>query len=299
MRETAGAAPGARTRAWSRRPLALLLAAGAATGAVTLAVTLGASGSGGGGRGPVAAPPDPAAVRLLDRAAMTAQAAAAAPVRDGQYLYTKTTGFSTSLAETGNGGMEAARTDESAERWVSADGSTGTLTRTASGTSQDPAPGKGRATINSPTHRFLESLPTDPDRLLETIYADTRLNHGAGSGSTTGPDQEAFVAIGDLLRTVEAPPGVSAALYRAAARIPGVVLVPGATDAAGREGVAVARIHNGERTEWIFDKATTHLLGERTVLLKDSPWGKAGTAVTSTAVIARGIADEAGRAPGQ
>ncbi|MER5732867.1 CU044_5270 family protein [Streptomyces sp. NPDC002138] len=297
MRETAADALGTGHRSWSRRPLILLLAAGAATGAVTLAVTLGASGSGEGRPAPVR--PDPAAVRLLDSAAMAAQAGPAAPVRDGQYLYTKTTGFSMSLTEIRSGEMEAARTDESAERWVSVDGSTGTVTRTAGGTSRDPAPGRRTATLHNPTYRFLESLPTDPDRLLETIYADTRLNHGPGSGSTTGPDQEAFVAIGDLLRTVAAPPGVSAALYRAAARIPGVVLVPGATDAAGREGVAVARVHNGERTEWIFDKDTTHLLGERTVLLKDSAWGTAGTTVSSTAMIARGVTDEAGRTPGQ
>lgn len=169
--------------------------------------------------------------------------------------------------------MKASRTDESAERWVSVDGSAGTLTRTAQGEKSDPAPGRDAATINGPTYRFLESLPTDPDRLLERIYADARLGHGSDSGSTTGPDQEAFVAIGDLLRTVEAPPGVSAALYRAAARIPDVVLVPEATDAAGRPGVAIARVHNGERTEWIFDRQSLRLLGERTVTLKDSAWG--------------------------
>jgi hypothetical protein len=193
--------------------------------------------------------------------------------------------------------MEALRTDESAERWVSVDGSSGTLTRTAKGTTTDPARGKDKASINGPTYRFLESLPTDPDRLLEMVYADARLNHGAGSGSTTGPDHQAFVAIGDLLRTVEAPPGVSAALYRAAARIPGVVLVPEATDAVGRKGVAVARVHDGERTEWIFDQQTMRLLGERTVLLKDSAWGKAGTPVTSVAVVARGITTEPGQPP--
>ncbi|WP_308108567.1 CU044_5270 family protein [Streptomyces antimicrobicus] len=186
---------------------------------------------------------------------------------------------------------EASRTDESAERWVSVDGSAGTVTRTARGTTTEFPAGKDRASLNGPTYRFLESLPTDPDRLLELIYADTRRNHGPGSNSTTGPDQQAFVAIGDLLRTVETPPGLSAALYRAAARIPGVVLVPEATDAVGRPGVAVARAHNGERTEWIFDRQTLRLLGERTVLLKKSPWGPTGTPVTSVAILTRGITD--------
>ncbi|MEU9033025.1 CU044_5270 family protein [Streptomyces sp. NPDC048383] len=278
----------------SRRPLALFLAAGATTCAVVLAVTLGVPTS---DEPPVAAPPDPAAVRLLDRAALAAQAVRAPAVRDGQFLYTRTIGHSTMLSEIEGGSMEAGRTDESAERWVSVDGSTGTWVRTARGMTTDPARGTDKASINGPTYRFLEALPTDPDQLLEVIYEDARLNHGDGSQSTTGPDQQAFVAIGDLLRTMEAPPGVSAALYRAAARIPGVILIPEATDAAGRDGVAIARVHEGERTEWIFDEHNLRLLGERTVLLKDSTWGKAGTPVTSVAIVARGVTDNAGRPP--
>ncbi|MEU3776318.1 CU044_5270 family protein [Streptomyces sp. NPDC032472] len=289
MRETSRGIDTVRVR--SRRPMALFLAAGVATCAVALALAIGVSDS---GEPPAVAKPEPAAVQLLDRVALAAHAAPAPTVRDGQFLYTKTVGHSTSLSETQDGQMEADRTDESAERWVSVDGSAGTVTRNAKGTTTDPARGKDKATINGPTYRFLESLPTDPDRLLEVIYADAKLNHGPGSGSTTGPDQQAFVAIGDLLRTVEAPPGVSAALYRAAARIPGVVLVPEATDAVGRTGVAIARVHKGERTEWIFDKESMRLLGERTVLLKDSAWGKAGTPVTSVAIVARGVVDEAG-----
>ncbi|MET9698973.1 CU044_5270 family protein [Streptomyces sp. NPDC006529] len=295
MGATGEAAEEARPdRARYRRRLVLSAAVGAAACTAMAAVTLGVGGS---GEHPAAVRTEPAAVRLLDRAALAAQAAPAPTVRDGQFLYTRTVGHSTSLSETANGGMEAAPTDESAERWVPVDGAGGTLTRTARGTSTDPAAGAVKANINHPTYRFLESLPTDPDRLLELIYADARRNHGGGSGSTTGPDQEAFVAIGDLLRTVEAPPGLSAALYRAAARIPGVVLVPESTDALGRTGVAVARVHHAERTEWIFEPATTRLLGERTVLLKDGPWGKTGTPVTSVAIAARGIADEPGQVP--
>ncbi|MEU9714511.1 CU044_5270 family protein [Streptomyces sp. NPDC047976] len=279
----------------SRRRAVLLLSAGAAACAVTLAVTLGTTGSGGPS---AAAPPDPAAVRLLDRVALTAQEAPAPAVRDGQFLYTRTTGHSTALSEVPGGAMEASRTDSSGERWLSVDGSAAPVERTASGGTRTlPWDGVSRATLNGPTYRFLESLPTDPGRLLELIYADARLNHGPGSGSTVGPDQAAFVAIGDLLRQMEAPPGVSAALYRAAARIPGVVLVPEATDAAGRSGVAVARVHRGERTEWIFDRSSLRLLGERTVALEDSSWGKAGTAVTSVAIVGRGVSDRAGETP--
>ncbi|MFG2618806.1 CU044_5270 family protein [Streptomyces sp. NPDC048507] len=297
MREAARSERTAPSRR-SKRPLFISLGVVAAACAVAVAFTLGGNGPGDHLE---AAKPDPAAVQLLDRIALAAAETSAPAVRDGQFLYTKTSGHSTSLSEVAGGEMEPARTDESAEQWVSVDGSAKTMTRTAKGTEVDPQtdPGQGKPSINGPTYRFLESLPTDPDKLLELIYADTRLNHGKDSGSTTGPDQEAFVAIGDLLRTMEAPPGVSAALYRAAARIPGVVMVPDSTDSVGRAGVAVARVHKGERTEWIFDKSSLRLLGERTLLLKDSAWGKAGTPVTSVSIVARGVTDRAGQLPRQ
>ncbi|MFG2294048.1 CU044_5270 family protein [Streptomyces sp. NPDC048603] len=295
MRETTRAersAAAARPR--PRRRLTLVLAAGVATCAVVAAVAFTGQDSGGS---PAVAKPEPAAVQLLDRVALAAQSSPLPTVRDGQFLYTRTKGFSTALSETTGGSMKPERTDESAEHWVSVDGSSGTVTRSAKGTTTDPAPGGAKSTVNGPTYRFLESLPTDPDKLLAKIYEDARLNHGEGTDSTTGPDQQAFVAIGDLLRTVEAPPGVSSALYRAAARIPGVVYVPDATDAAGRAGVAVARVHDGERTEWIFDKTSFRLLGERTVVLKKSAWGEAGTPVTSVAIVGRGITDKTGQQP--
>ncbi|WP_392895966.1 hypothetical protein [Streptomyces sp. LN699] len=80
------------------------------------------------------------------------------------------------------------------------DGSAGTLIRaekdTEAGPQADPQSDqqKGKPSINGPTYRFLETLPTDPAELSELIYAGARLNHGPDSGSTTGPDQEAFVA---------------------------------------------------------------------------------------------------------
>ncbi|MFD3700414.1 CU044_5270 family protein [Streptomyces sp. NPDC058646] len=292
MREITQGGRTARRR--SRRPLFLSLGVVAAACAVAVTFTLHGSGP---GQTATAARPEPAAVQLLDRVALAAGSAPAPAVRDGQFMYAKTVGHSTSLSEVaGDGGrMEAAPTDESAERWYSVDGSAGMTVRTGRGSETFP-PG-GPPTLNGPTYRFLETLPTDPDALLDLIYEDTRKQHGSGSGSTTGPDQQAFVAIGDMLGRFQAPPGLSAALYRAAARIPGVVLVPESKDAAGRTGVAVARVHNGERTEWIFDKQTMRLLGARTVALKDSDWGKAGTAVTSVAVVAQGVTDRPGQLP--
>jgi hypothetical protein len=114
-------------------------------------------------------------------------------------------------------------------------------------------------------------------------------------GHGPGPDQEAFVTIGDLLRTTIAPPKAAAALYRAAALIPGVTLIPDATDAAGRPGVAVGRIgpgvDGGIRDELIFSRATLQLLGERTVI------ARTGATTEASAIVARAFVDHYGQIP--
>jgi hypothetical protein len=242
----------------------------------------------------LAAPPPVSSevARFLERVALVAAKQPASRIRDDQYTYIKVTGFSTAL--NGDNG-QTERTDESQQEWTSVDGHGRTLQRNRGGDQWLSPPGKG--SLNAPTYQTLQGLPTDPSALLKMIYADTKLNHGVGTGSTTGPDQEAFVTIGDMLGDMPAPPQVSAALYRAAARIPGVTIVPGAVDAAGRKGIAVARDQHGTRTEWIFNKTTLRLLGTREVLLKNGPWGKVGTTVTSTAILDRGIVDKAGDTP--
>jgi hypothetical protein len=142
--------------------------------------------------------------------------------------------------------------------------------------------------LNDPTYRLLQTLPTNPHALLAMIY---RVERGHGPG----PDQEAFVTIGDLLRNTIAPPKVAAALYRAAALIPGVTLIPHATDAIGRPGVAVARIgpgvDGGIRDELIFSRATLQLIGERTVI------ARTGTTTSATAIIDRAFVDHRGQIP--
>ncbi|WP_434600162.1 CU044_5270 family protein [Streptomyces sp. A5-4] len=270
----------------------LILATTALVCGVAVTVALGLHTAGTGGAPTKQAQTSPAAVQLLNRIALTADEQPRTKVRNDQYTYIKVTGFTTAMnGDTGT----TERSSQAREEWTSVDGTGRTLQRAPGGDQWLAAPGAG--SLSSPTYRLLEQLPTDPGHLLKTIYKDTNLNHGSGTDSTTGPDQEAFVAIGDLLRGMTAPPNASEALYRAAARIPGVITVPEAVDAAGRHGVAVARVHDGERTEWIFDKKSLHLLGECTVLLKDGAWGKAGAEVESIAIIGRGITDQPGHSP--
>ncbi|MFB8205376.1 CU044_5270 family protein [Kitasatospora purpeofusca] len=149
-----------------------------------------------------------------------------------------------------------------------------------------------KPSIGAPTYNYLAGLPTDPDALLKKIYAETK-----GQGRT--PDQQAFGTIGDLLREQIAPPAVSAALYRAAAKIPGVTAVADSADSSGRHGVAVAHEDSGVRTEWIFDPKSHEFLGEREVVVTDGDFGKAGTVIGHTAVLSRSITDKPGDEPKQ
>ncbi|MFJ9891669.1 CU044_5270 family protein [Streptomyces sp. NPDC091287] len=276
-------------RARRRWDLALGIAVAAGASVVVLSL-----GSGAPVTPSEVQPASAASVQLLERAALAAAATPQTKVRAGQYTYFKTVGHTSVLSETKVGEMELLRENEGMEQWTSVDGSEQTLQRKDGIDALLPGtPGQGN--LNAPTYMFLDALPTDPDVLLKRITDDAEAHHGAGSDSTTGPHQQAFVTIGDLLRNREAPPDITAALYRAAALIPGVDVVCDAVDAVGRHGVAVARTHDGERTEWIFDESTVRFLGERTVLLEDSAWGKAGTVVTSVALIQSGIVDEAGQ----
>ncbi|MEV8562234.1 CU044_5270 family protein [Streptomyces sp. NPDC051917] len=246
------------------------------------------------------------AVRLLDRISYAAASKPALAVRDDQYVYleSKITFIGASGGEDGSGTRMTWRMDPLHTRrvWLSVDGKQSGLLEEDrhqslweeifddGETTLDPIAAPG---LNAPTYRYLESLPTEPDALLRKIYAEAR-------GMGNSPDQQAFTTIGDLLRESLIPSNLGAALYRAAAKIPGVVLVPEAADAAGRHGVAVARLdtHSGQRTEWIFDERTLEFLGERSVQVKHVPDGpEPGTLMGSTAVMTRAIVDHPGEQP--
>ncbi|MFJ9443821.1 CU044_5270 family protein [Kitasatospora sp. NPDC101235] len=230
----------------------------------------------------------PVAAVVLDRAARAAEQQPASAARGDQFVYVK------SLDEWAKSEGEAPR---DREVWRSVDGSRrglllldGHLPNPGGSDEHgepEPAPYSG---IGS--YAYVAALPTDPDALLARIHADT-----AGLGP--GPDEEAFRTIGDLLREQIAPPAVSAALYRAAAKIPGVTVIDSVTDAAGRPGVAVARRDGGGKVEsqWIFDRSDYTFLGERTVAVTDGASVKKGDIMGQMTVLARAIVDEPGARP--
>ncbi|TDD87394.1 CU044_5270 family protein [Actinomadura rubrisoli] len=137
--------------------------------------------------------------------------------------------------------------------------------------------------IRPPLDRpYLDALPADPGALL-------RLMDGAGGDGDRG--DRLWESASNLLVSSAAPPPVQAALYRAIARIPGVRLVDRSEDAAGREGIAVARVNGAIRTELIFDRTSYAFLGERGVVVSTGDDGPAGALVSSSAVLRVSVAD--------
>ncbi|WP_049659790.1 CU044_5270 family protein, partial [Kitasatospora sp. MY 5-36] len=276
-----------------------------------VAVDLGGAGTPGRDHAAVAgggATGGSEAVRLLDRIALAAAGSEQPAVRADQFVYIESrVAFA---AQSAGGGPVTMAPAHTRQVWLSADGSRPGLLREEGGpdsrlgedgpvlhldqpgaTAWPEAPGGGGGpSVGEPTHAFVAALPIDPDALLRLVREQTR-------GQGQDPDQRAFTAIGDLLAETWAPPQVGAALYRAAERIPGVTVVASAVDAAGREGVAVARTAYGRQTQWVFDRSTYAFLGERTVLAEDGEAGPAGTVVGASAVLARAAADRVGELP--
>jgi hypothetical protein len=257
-----------------RRRLAIIIAAAGAAAATVLAVLPGNSSSA-----------SPAAMRLLAKIATAAAQQPGPRVRDSQFWYIK----SWVAFETCNGGSgDNCVLDKPHERqiWQSVSSLcvTGLLRENGQNTplaDSGDAKCPDRGGVNDPTYRFLQSLPTDPHALLSLIEREMQ-------GQQPRPE-EAFTTIGDLLREAITPPLVSAALYRAAALIPGVTVVADTTDAIGRHGVAVAMTSQGVRSEWIFSKQTFQYLGERDINIAD------GTTNGIAAVLHRAFVNHSGQ----
>jgi len=228
-----------RERAGGRRRLVALTATTVAAVIVAAGLTLTAlSGHHGPGGGGLPAG-NAAAARLLDKIATVAASQPRLNVRDDQYMYIASEDRWSSTYVDSGGQRTVVEPLHKREIWLSVSNvcKTGLLIDPSPGPATKLNDGAGSSCPNKgswgdPTYRFLQSLPTDPRTLLNMIYAATK---GAGQS----PDQEAFTTIGDALREAIAPPDISAALYRAAALIPGVRVVPHVTDILGQSGVGV------------------------------------------------------------
>jgi hypothetical protein len=225
-------------------------------------------------------------IQLANRMALVAATRKDTPAPAGGWVYvnSKTTDFF--ISENADAGTSTpVATVSNRQTWMSLDGSKGWLIQGGidqkkGGESLDGGAGPY---FNAPSYNFLADLPTDPDALLARIYTETK---GAGNG----PDSEAFTTVGDLLLESYPPAALYPALYRAAAKIPGVLVVDDAVDAAGHHGVALARVDElGVRDELIFDKKTYTFLGTREVYTVDLGGIKAGTVKFSLSILDRAL----------
>lgn len=245
----------------------------------------------GGGAGGTSATNERSAVTLLENIAFAAERELPSVVRYDQYVYIKSRVADTTYANGGPGKLDPVH---DREIWMAADGlREGLLEEDKDGlrhkvlSFSEDLLGTPRTTPSPTSFRELSKLPTDPDKMLDWLYETV-----AKEVDNEQPDQDyrAFVLFGDLIRESLMPPRVSAALYRAAAKIPGVEVVPDVRDTTGRTGIAVTRTGaDGEEEQLIFDKKTYTFLGER--VLDD------GKLTGSSSVMKRAVVDRTGQRP--
>ena len=246
-------------RAW-RLPVALVTAA--------LAIALLAVWPFGSGEGPSVSP---ALAATLNRLAQIAASGPSLVPHRGQYLFVASA--SNQESDTIANSKECVtHAPERRQVWIGADGSgllresfgTATFTSAADRSLCDAMP---KGAISQPgtsnlwfaPHCFsigpnnnVNALSTDPRKLLLQMR---RADGGPRSAS------EDFVHVGDFLRETDARPALRAALYRAAALIPGVRLLGEVRDHLGRVGLGVAYRNN----ELIFNPRTAALMAEQTI----------------------------------
>ncbi|UBU15696.1 CU044_5270 family protein [Nonomuraea gerenzanensis] len=250
------------------------LAAALTAGVIVAQVALAGSPASDGITGLVAAPPANAQ-QLLTAAAQVAAAEPDLRPGPGQYIHTELRVMR--YRAVGSAGTHLSGTEE---RWIPAAGAKQWLMREHQATAA-PVPGVPMPTQQVATQGTEDSLyesscateavtelqmsrwPADVAFLREQVRTEA-------AKYTAIPERlREWDAVGTLLRSAVSRPGLSAALYRVAAEIPGITLVPETVDAAGRAGIGVAIEHDGTRSELIFDHRTFGYLGEREVAIED------------------------------
>ncbi|HEX2316967.1 MAG TPA: CU044_5270 family protein [Thermomonospora sp.] len=161
---------------------------------------------------------------------------------------------------------------------------------------------KGRLVV-SPTgsamppsdYATVARLPRDPDALL----AWARRNAPPKAG-----DDRAFGLLSSLLNNNGVlPPDQEAAVYRAMAKIPRVVLDRAARDGRGRPALGVSLVVEGYvKQEILLDPATYAYRGHRATIVRDHtfPDGgtfRKGTVESESMRLAAGVVDRAGQRP--
>ncbi len=227
------------------------------------------------------------ATALLGHIALAAEhEKAPAGIRDDQFVYLKSR---TAFTVSENGGPAKLQPVHDREVWQSVDGTRKGLLEENTPDNEHVSLGtKGKkAGERSTYYRDLAKLPTGTEAMHDWLY---RVSADEVDAERPDGNDAAFMLFADLIQESLMPPEVGAALYRAAATIPGVDVVHDAKDLTGREGIAITRTTGQEKVQLIFDQKTYAFLGERVYDLH-------GTSMGGTSIITRAVVDKAGERP--
>jgi hypothetical protein len=221
---------------------------------------------------------------MLRLAAAEIRDEAPLPARPGQFVYVESV-----VAYDNVGALESSPKWEPPKQvnrkiWLAVDGVKAGLLREkqARGGQETDTP----LDANVPP-AYVTDLPTDPKAMRAWLYKNENKNP---------PDAEAWTKVGDTLREQYVTPAEQAAIFEAAATIPGTTLVKQA-DLAGRKGIAVSRLDGPVRFDYIFDAKTYHFMGERVVVVGHLPPYPKGAVSAFTAQLKVAIVDAAGQLP--
>ncbi|WP_165975445.1 CU044_5270 family protein [Actinomadura rubrisoli] len=277
-------------------------AVGALAAAIAIGVTVVQSSGGTDEHGRprpvvpgVPAAPVANASEALERAAHAAEARPFIPPRPDQWIYTEAR---TRTGKRPNGSLyKDPKKTVLVRSWHRADGKA-----TASYEGGKLVLSGTMPTTPPSDYASLAALPTEPDALLKWLYKEM----GGLGDSPEGRYATAYSMLGAILRDNVLPPAREAAVFRTIKRIPGVALVPGRVDAAGRPALGLGRVAEGWlHEELLLDPVTYAYLGERSVALKNhtsrgddgSVSVRKGELQNLTVRTKAGIVDKAGQLP--
>jgi hypothetical protein len=159
----------------------------------------------------------------------------------------------------------------------------------------------GRGGPLNVTYAWARSLPTDPAALLRYLEHHNNCSGIFNIGLHRTPYSDAFSEIITILESLYVlPPSPGAALFRAAALIPGVMVLRSVTDAAGGgRGIAVAMTGlDGMATppvrfELIFAPRTYRFIGLQIIALRPGPGQVPGEVIHAEWVVSSQVVDTA------
>jgi hypothetical protein len=289
-------------RAWMTRKAGIGVAAAVLAAAAGVLVAVPATGPGTPGARPATASgaPDAAAAVFL-RAARAAVAAPELTAGPDQFVYTEQLVEGETYMAINGARSRVVQTPPYLSRlWLSADGQRGEqgTQRNLSGGTWSP---KGPVEVmcqsgqRDCTGGYLPDLPGTVGGMLAYLLQSGGPN-GPAAYKVLGGIENTSAASGELV-----PNQSYALMYRVAATVPGIYLVPHVTDSAGEAGIAVAAcvpadIGKGsmpgfrgcpERTELIFDAKTYALIGVDNVPAAGRPRlpGRPDSALRQIAVV--------------